>query len=62
MQSIKKQVIQLVESMEDDVTLDDIMEELYFRLQIDTGLKELNEGKGIPHSVVKDRISKWQKK
>lgn len=35
------------------------MAELYFKLQVDAGLKELDEGKGIPHEEVEKRISKW---
>jgi len=54
MNNIKKQVIQLIQQMPEDVSLDDIMSELYFKLQVDKGLKELDEGKGIPHQEVKD--------
>jgi len=49
MAEIKQQVIQVIQSLPDDVTLDDIMAELYFKLQVDAGLKELDEGKGIPY-------------
>jgi hypothetical protein len=54
MKNIKKEVIQLVESMPDDIAVDDIIAELYFKLQVDSGLKELDEGKGIPHVQVKE--------
>ena len=60
--NVKDQVISIVNSLPDDVTVDDIIAELYFKIQVDAGLKELDEGKGIPHSKVKDRMSKWQKK
>lgn len=49
MAGIKKQVIQMIQSLPDDVTVHDIMAELYFKLQVDAGLKELDEGKGISH-------------
>jgi hypothetical protein len=62
MYTIKDEVIHLVNSMPDDITVDDIIAELYFKLQVDAGLKELDEGKGIPHNIVKDRIAKWLKK
>ncbi len=62
MHTIKDQVKRMVDSMPDDVTVDDIIAELYFKLQVDAGLKELDEGKGIPHDRVKDRIAKWLKK
>lgn len=57
--SLKKQVIRLVEALPEKVTLDEVMEELYFKLQVDKGLKELDAGKGIPHKKVEARISKW---
>ncbi len=56
---LKQQVIQTIQSLPDDVTLDDIMAELYFKLQADAGLKELDEGKGIPQEEVEKRMSKW---
>jgi predicted transcriptional regulator len=49
----------MIQSLPDEVTLDDIMAELYFKLQVDAGLKELDEGKGIPHEEVEKRMSKW---
>lgn len=59
MAEIKQQVIQMIQSLPDNVTIDDIMAELYFKLQVDTGLKELDEGKGISHEEVEKRMSKW---
>ena len=59
MAEIKQQVIQIIQSLPDDATLDDIMAELYFKLQVDAGLKELDEGKGIPYEEVEKRMSKW---
>jgi len=56
---VKQQVIQMVKTLPDNVTVDDVMAELYFKIQVDTGLKELNEGKGIPHEDVEKRMSKW---
>jgi hypothetical protein len=46
MAEIKQQVINVIRNLPDDVSLDEIMAELYFRLQVDACLKELNEGKG----------------
>ncbi len=59
MARIKQQVIQMIQSLPDDVTINDIMAELYFKLQVDAGLKELDEGKGIPHEEIEKRMSKW---
>jgi predicted transcriptional regulator len=59
MLGVKEQVIQMIQTLPDDITLEDVMEELYFKLQVDAGMKELNEGKGISHEEVEKRMSRW---
>lgn len=59
MGDIKEKVIQIIQQLPDGVTVDDILSEIYFKLQVDSGLRELDEGKGIPHQKVKERMSKW---
>jgi predicted transcriptional regulator len=39
-----------------DATVDDAIERLVFLAKIDAGLAELDEGKGIPHEEVKQRL------
>jgi len=56
---VKQQVIRMIEDLPDEVTLDDVMAELYFKLQVDAGLKELDEGKGMSHEEVENRMAKW---
>ena len=55
---VKQEIIKMIQNLPDDVSIDDIMSELYFRLQVDAGLKELDEGKGIPHKDAVKRMSK----
>lgn len=59
MAGVKEQVIHMIQSLPEDATVDDIMSELYFKLQVDDGLRELDEGKGIPHEEVQKRMSRW---
>jgi predicted transcriptional regulator len=59
MAAIKEQVIKIIQNLPEDVTLDDIMAKLYFKLQVDAGLRELDEGKGISHEEVEKRMAKW---
>ncbi len=59
MPKVKDKVIQMIKSLPEDVSVDDIIAELYFKLQVDAGLKELDEGKGIPHEKIEKRMSKW---
>jgi len=62
MAGLKGQVIKLIRSLPEEITLDDIMEKLFFKFQVDAGLKELDEGKGIPHEQVEKRLKKWLSK
>ncbi|MEK6691727.1 MAG: hypothetical protein AABY78_10655 [Nitrospirota bacterium] len=59
MADVKQEIIRMIQSLPDEVTIDDIIAELYFKLQVDAGLKELDEGKGIPHEEVEKRLSRW---
>lgn len=59
MSTTKQEVIKMIWQMPEEVTVADIMAELYFRQKVDSGLKELDEGKGIPHEQVKEHIRKW---
>jgi len=59
MPGVKEQVIDLVRSLPEDVTIDDVMAEIYFKAQVDEGLKQLDEGKGLDEDEVERRLSKW---
>lgn len=59
MVGVKEQVIKMVKSLPENITVDDVMAELYFKLQVDAGLKELDEGKCLSHEKVEKRMSKW---
>ncbi len=59
---VKQQVIRMIEALPEEITVDDVMAELYFKQQVDAGLKELDEGKGIPHEEVEKRMARWLKR
>jgi predicted transcriptional regulator len=59
MARIKQEVLAMIERLPDEASLDEIMAELYFRMQVDAGLAELDAGQGIPHEEVERRVSKW---
>lgn len=59
MPTIKEQVIEMIRGLPDECSVDDIMAELYFRLKVDAGRRELDDGSGIPHPEVKERLSRW---
>ena len=59
MSKTKEQVIRIIERMPEQASIADIMAELYFCLKVNSGLRELDEGKGIPHEQVKEHLEKW---
>jgi predicted transcriptional regulator len=62
MPRLKQQVIEMIQALPDESTIDDIMAELYFRAKVDRGLSELDSGQGVPHETVKERLSQWASK
>lgn len=59
MNAFKQQAIKLIKMLPDSATLEDVMEELYFKMHVDHGLAELDKGKGLPHAGAEKRLSKW---
>ena len=63
--NLKEEIIALIKKLPEDTTIDDIMYHLYVKKKILAGLKELDEGKGIPHEKVmenaKKRLEQWLK-
>jgi hypothetical protein len=59
MAKVKEHIIDMIQSLPEDVTINEIFSELYFKLQVDTGLKELDDGKGIPQQEVEEMMAKW---
>lgn len=57
--SIKEEVLKLIKDLPENVTLEDIIRELYVRGKIEKGLKELDGGQTFLHDEVKDKLGKW---
>ncbi|MGC8493846.1 MAG: hypothetical protein ACP5SH_19150 [Syntrophobacteraceae bacterium] len=55
----KEQIIELVKALPDNATMDDVLEEIYFKLQVDQGIAELDRGESISHEEVEGRLAKW---
>ena len=55
----KEAILEMIRGLPDDVSLADIMAELYFRQKVDQGLREHDEGQSIPHEQARDRLQKW---
>lgn len=55
----KEKVLQAVQALPDDASIEDAMGRLLFLAKVDRGLKEVDSGQTMPHSKVKERMSKW---
>ncbi|MEE8163397.1 MAG: hypothetical protein V3T92_05225 [Anaerolineae bacterium] len=58
---VKEEVIQLIEKMPDDCTVEDILYELYLKQKVDKGLQDIKEGRVVKHEEVKQRMSRWSR-
>jgi hypothetical protein len=52
-------VIEMIKRLPEDVSVSDIMEELYFRMKVDEGLRQLDAGQGVSHEEAKRRLAPW---
>ena len=56
----KEVVLELLERLPDDCTIEDVQYHLYILSSVQQGRAEIAEGKGIPHEVVKAELrKKW---
>lgn len=55
----KDAVIEMIQRLPDDVTVADIMAELYFRQKVNEGLRQLDAGEGISDDDAKKRLAPW---
>lgn len=56
MNTAKEDARQLIESLPDHATWDDVMYELYVRQKIAVGIQAADEGRVVPHEEVKKRF------
>jgi len=55
----KEKILKVIEGLPDTATVEDVMNELYFRQVVDQGLKDAADGRTIPHAEAKKRLAKW---
>ena len=53
----KEAVIEMIRRLPADASVAEILAALEFRLQVDTGLRQLDEGRGIPHEEAKKQLT-----
>ncbi len=57
--STKEAILEEIRRMPEDVTLEDVIQDLYERHEIEAAIQELDRGEGIPHEEAKRRMAKW---
>lgn len=62
MPSAKQATLRLVERLDDDVSFEDIIYELYVLEKIQRGMKDAEEGRVVSHEEAKERLGRWLKK
>ncbi len=60
MASEKDEILEFIRRLPDHVTTVDVLEELYFKQQVEKGLTDIAEGRVISHEELKQRIAKWR--
>jgi len=61
MAHVKEQVIELIKSLSDDSTLEDIHYHLYVREKVEHGLKAIDEGHVVSQEEAEKRVEGWLK-
>ena len=57
----KQWVLQAVQDLPDDASIEEAMERLLFLAKIEKGLHQADSGQTLSHVHVKDRMAKWLK-
>ena len=57
--NVKQAVIEMIERMLEDASLEDIMAALYFRHKVDEGLRQIAAGVVVDHEEAKRQLGKW---
>lgn len=59
--TIREKVIQVVQDLPDDASVEDAMERLLLLAKIERGIEQADSGQTVPHTQVKERMAKWLK-
>jgi hypothetical protein len=54
--SIKQSVIEMIERLPENASVEDILAELHLKQKVDEGLRQLDAGEGIEHEEAKRRL------
>ncbi|MGI9174904.1 MAG: hypothetical protein ACR2GR_06265 [Rhodothermales bacterium] len=57
--SAKQTSLRLIERLDEDVTFEDIIYELYFLQKVERGLQDVKEGRTATHEEVRKEFEQW---
>lgn len=57
--TIKQIAMKTIEQLPEDASWEDIQERINFVAGVRKALRELDEGKGVPHDKVKEESAEW---
>lgn len=57
----KQKVLQALQDLPEDASIEDAMERLLFLAKVERGLQQADPGQTLPHAQVKERMAKWLK-
>ena len=57
--TLKQKVLESIDKLPQDASLDDIIERIYFIHKIEVGLKQSRKGNVVPHEEVLKKIDQW---
>jgi hypothetical protein len=57
--TIKEIAIKSIEELPEKATWEDIQERINFMAGVRKGLRELDQGKGIPHDKIREEFREW---
>ncbi len=57
--TIKEIAIKSIEELPEKATWEDIQEHINFMAGVRKGLRELDQGKGIPHDKIREEFREW---
>ncbi len=59
--SLKEQAIDLIQSLPEDTTLEEIQYHLYVRAKVERGLKAIEQGEVLSQATAEKKVKQWLK-
>lgn len=59
MDTAKDEVRQILDSLPDNTTLEDIQYRIYVRQAIDAGVRDITDGRTLSQEQVEQRVARW---